>query len=160
MFEFLHKKKQKGQRLANPAFGTVRELAAFPDEAFSSGALGPGVSIEPVSGKVEAPISGKVTALLETNHAIGITSDEGIEVLIHIGVDTVELHGKYFKSQVKINQEVKKGEALLTFDIPKIKEAGYPVTIAFIILNETKDVHYFHLGETLLQQETIMELDN
>jgi PTS system beta-glucosides-specific IIC component len=96
------------------------------------------VAIEPSEGKLVAPVSGRVTALFPTNHAIGFTTDEGVEILIHIGMDTVELNGKYFTSHVSMDSRVEKGQLLIEFDIQKIKSEGLSVTTPVVVTNHTQ----------------------
>nr|WP_144922860.1 beta-glucoside-specific PTS transporter subunit IIABC [Paenibacillus bovis] len=125
----------KVETIVSPLSGEVRNLADIDDAAFASGALGQGVAIEPIEGKLFAPVSGTVTALFPTNHAIGITSDEGAEILIHIGMDTVQLEGKHFASHTSQGSRVEQGQLLIEFDIEGIKEAGFPLTTPVVVTN-------------------------
>ncbi len=125
----------KQEVIVSPIKGDVVELANIKDEVFSKGLLGKGLAIEPKEGKVVAPVSGVVTTLFPTYHALGITSDNGAEILIHVGMDTVQLEGKCFTPKVKQGERVKAGQVLLEFDIKGIKEAGYPVTTPVIVSN-------------------------
>ena len=97
--------------------------------------LGKGIAIEPSVGRAVSPINGVVSTVFETKHAIGLTSDDGIEILIHIGIDTVKLNGEHFNTHVKSGDKVKVGDILVEFDIEKIKEAGYPIVTPVIITN-------------------------
>ncbi|MDF2789350.1 MAG: bglP, partial [Neobacillus sp.] len=90
---------------------------------------------EPSEGEVFAPFDGKVVALFPTKHAIGLVSNTGVEILIHVGLNTVELNGQYFDALVEANQEVKKGQLLLTFDMKKIQEAGYSTQVPVVVTN-------------------------
>jgi beta-glucoside PTS system EIICBA component len=121
--------------LTTPITGELMPLEDVEDAVFSSGAMGKGVAIEPTDGVVVAPFAGKVATIFPTKHAIGLVSEQGVEVLIHIGIDTVQLEGKYFEAHVKQDTIVKKGEKLVTFDINAIKESGYKVTTPVIITN-------------------------
>ncbi|WP_413527669.1 beta-glucoside-specific PTS transporter subunit IIABC [Marinilactibacillus psychrotolerans] len=121
--------------IESPVAGQVLPLSEVKDEAFSSGAMGRGIAIEPTEGKVVSPVKGKVTALFPTGHAIGITSDEGVELLIHVGMDTVQLDGKGFTAYVENGDTVEVGQTLIEFDIQVIKEAGYPVTTPVLVTN-------------------------
>ena len=121
--------------LVAPVSGKVVPLANVPDEAFSAGVLGKGIAIEPSEGRVVAPADATVTTLFPTGHAIGLITDKGAELLIHIGMDTVKLEGKYFKAHVKQGDKVKKGQLLIEFDVEKIKEAGYPVVTPVLVTN-------------------------
>ena len=118
-----------------PISGHVIPLSEVKDEAFSSGVLGQGLAIVPAEGKVYAPCDGVVSALFPTGHAIGITAANQAEVLLHIGMDTVKLEGKYFSPKVEAGANVKAGDLLLEFDMEKIKEAGYDVTTPVLITN-------------------------
>lgn len=121
--------------LASPLAGTAKALSECGDAAFASGAMGKGVVIEPEEGKLYAPCDGQVIMLFETLHAIGLKSREGAEILIHIGMDTVKLAGKGFKSYVKNGDQVKQGDLLLEFDISSIKEQGYRMETPVLITN-------------------------
>lgn len=121
--------------LNSPIPGTVIPLSEVKDEAFASEALGKGFAVEPSEGKVFAPFDGKVVALFPTKHAIGLVSNTGVEILIHVGLNTVELNGQYFDALVEANQEVKKGQLLLTFDMKKIQEAGYSTQVPVVVTN-------------------------
>lgn len=121
--------------LAAPVAGKVVPLANVPDEAFSAGILGKGIAIEPSVGRVVAPADATVTTLFPTGHAIGLITDKGAEILIHIGMDTVKLEGKYFHAHVQQGEKAKKGQLLIEFEPEKIKEAGYPVVTPVLVTN-------------------------
>ncbi|SFH42527.1 PTS system, beta-glucosides-specific IIC component [Priestia megaterium] len=125
----------KTASIVSPLTGDVKLLNQVNDQVFSSGALGKGIAIEPNTGNAFSPVDGVVSTLFPTGHAIGITSDEGIEILIHIGIDTVQLDGKHYEPQIKQGDRVKQGDLLVNFDIERIKEAGYQVTTPIIITN-------------------------
>ena len=125
----------KQEVIVSPIKGDVLPLSEVKDEVFSQGLLGKGVAIEPKEGKVVAPVDGTLTTLFPTHHALGITSDKGAEILIHVGMDTVQLEGKCFTPKVKQGERVKAGQVLLEFDIKGIKEAGYHVTTPVIVSN-------------------------
>lgn len=118
-----------------PADGKVIPLSEFPDEMFSEEVLGPGCGILPTGNLVSAPFNGTVTQVTDTLHAVGLTSNDGVEVLIHIGVDTVAMNGKGFKSHVKNDQKIYRGDPLITFDRDAIKAAGHPDAIAVVVTN-------------------------
>lgn len=118
-----------------PVKGNVVSRNAIPDETFASGILGDGVGIEPEIGVVVAPCDGKIASVTDTCHAIGMISDSGVEVLIHVGVDTVNMKGDGFELFVNMGDKVKAGQKLLTFDIEKIKAAGYSTTTAVLVGN-------------------------
>ncbi|MGQ4668533.1 beta-glucoside-specific PTS transporter subunit IIABC [Metabacillus halosaccharovorans] len=123
------------EEIASPLKGEVKILSDIKDEAFASGALGDGVAIEPIEGKLFAPASGTVSALFPTNHAIGIKTDQGAEILIHIGMDTVKLGGKHFSAHTSQGARVEKGQLLIEFDIKQIKAEGLPVTTPVVVTN-------------------------
>lgn len=135
----------KKEAIMSPLTGTIKPLKAINDQVFASEAIGKGVAIEPAIGKVFAPVNGVVSTLFPTGHAIGITSEEGAEILIHIGLDTVQLEGKYFSPQVKQGDSVKQGDLLVEFDIESITAAGYQVTTPVIITNTNQ---YMDVVET------------
>lgn len=118
-----------------PIVGKVVPLSETSDEAFSSKALGDGVAIIPSEGKVFSPIDGTISSFFPTKHAIGILSNSGVEILIHVGIDTVNLEGKFFQDFVKEGDIVKKGDLLLKFDIEGIKKSGYNTITPMVIVN-------------------------
>ncbi len=124
-----------GETLAAPLSGRVIPLNEVQDAAFSSGVLGQGVAIVPAEGRVYAPCDGVISALFPTGHAIGITADNGAEMLLHIGMDTVKLEGRYFTPRVEAGAQVRKGDLLVEFDMEKIKGEGYDVTTPVLITN-------------------------
>ena len=115
--------------------GHAIPLSEVKDEVFSCGALGKGVGIVPTKGEVVSPEDATVTVIYPTLHALGLMLDSGVELLIHIGIDTVKLDGKYFTQLVKEGEHVKKGTKLIQFDMNAIKEAGYDLTTPIIITN-------------------------
>ena len=115
--------------------GTVVPLADVKDEAFASGALGDGIAIEPTDGELVAPADGEISSTFETHHAVGMTTTDGAELLMHIGIDTVKLGGKHFTYLVNEGDKVKKGQLLIRFELEAIKAEGYPVTTPLIVCN-------------------------
>ena len=115
--------------------GTVVPLADVKDEAFASGALGDGIAIEPTDGELVAPADGEISSTFETHHAVGMTTADGAELLMHIGIDTVKLGGKHFTYLVNDGDKVKKGQPLIRFELEAIKAEGYPVTTPVIVCN-------------------------
>ncbi len=115
--------------------GTVVKLEDVEDDVFSQKILGEGAAVEPSEGKLYAPCDGKIDSVFDTKHAVNMVSDDGVEILLHIGIDTVKLGGQYFEAHVSDGQEVKKGDLLISFDMDKIKAAGYKVTTPLIIGN-------------------------
>ncbi|HKM98561.1 MAG TPA: PTS beta-glucoside transporter subunit IIABC [Buttiauxella sp.] len=118
-----------------PMSGTVLAMDQVPDSTFASGLLGDGAAIIPLTGKVIAPFHGEVASLFQTRHAIGLLSDSGIEMLIHIGIDTVKLDGQYFTAHVKVGDKIKPGDLLIEFDRQAILDAGYDLATPVIISN-------------------------
>lgn len=115
--------------------GTVVPLSEVEDEAFATGILGEGIAIEPSEGKLYAPCDAKVEGVLDTKHAVNLVTESGCEILMHIGIDTVKLGGKYFETHVTEGQNVRKGDLLVSFDIQKIHEAGYKTTTPMVVCN-------------------------
>ena len=122
-------------KVYSPLKGEAIALSDVKDQTFASGVLGQGFAVVPAAGKVVAPFDGKVTTLFETKHAIGLTSDAGIEVLVHVGLNTVALEGKYFKALVSEGDNVKAGQPLLTFDVKAIAAEGYDLTTPVVVTN-------------------------
>ena len=121
--------------IVSPLEGNIVQLADVEDVAFSTGALGKGIAIEPTVGKLYAPADGVVTVMFPTGHAAGLTTDTGVEILMHIGLDTVELNGEHFTIHANQGDKVKKGDLLVEFDIQAIKAAGKVVTTPIVITN-------------------------
>jgi PTS system beta-glucosides-specific IIC component len=122
-------------QISSPVEGKVIPLSQVKDQVFSAGLLGKGVGIEPTGNEIVAPFDGTISTLFPTKHAIGIVSENGTELLIHIGIETVELNGKFFETHVKQGDYVKRGQLLVSADFAKITEAGYNTQIPVIITN-------------------------
>lgn len=131
--------------ISSPIKGETIKLEDIEDAAFATGVLGQGLAIKPTEGKVVAPVSGEITTLFPSLHAIGITSDEGVEILIHVGLDTVQLEGKGFKAHVKQGDKIVKGQELVTFDIDFIQESGYSIVTPVVVTNYND---YFEIAAT------------
>lgn len=129
-----------------PVEGTVIPHTEIRDETFASGALGAGVGIIPAKGEVVAPFDGEIAMFFDTKHAIGLLSNDGIEILIHVGINTVELNGKHFRALKQSGDKVKAGDKLLEFDMDAIKAAGYDVTTA-VLVSAPKKVETVKTGE-------------
>ena len=139
--------------------GTVVPLADVKDEAFASGVLGDGIAIEPSDGELVAPADGEISSTFETHHAVGMTTADGAELLMHIGIDTVKLGGKHFAYLVNEGDKVKKGQPLIRFELEAIKAEGYPVTTPVIVCN-TDDYAAVEAkaGGTVKQGDALLEL--
>ena len=137
--------------------GEAIELSKVKDEAFSSGVMGKGIGIIPNSGYLYAPADGEISTVFITKHAVGMVTDEGVEILMHIGINTVELEGKGFKQIVKDGQKVKKGDILIEFDIDLIKDKNYDTTTIMIISNteEYSDIEVLNLGNVNKDTEVL-----
>lgn len=149
----------KDESISSPIEGSAVELKNVKDPVFSAGTVGKGIAVKPMSDEVHAPFDGKVISVFPTKHAIGLKSDNGVELLIHLGIDTVNLKGKYFDSKVKDGQRIKKGDLLETFDVKEIEKAGYDTVVPIIVTNsdnfddiipEKKDGDDVKFGEQLL----------
>ena len=127
----------------SPLKGAAVLMADVPDETFATDVLGMGAAVDPSEGKVVAPADGEVSTLFDTHHAIGLTLDNGMEMLIHVGINTVELNGEGYKAHVSEGDRVTRGQTLITFDIPLIKSKGYKTITPVIITNpdDYKDIH-------------------
>lgn len=121
--------------IGSPIEGKTVALSEVNDPTFSQEILGKGIAIEPSIGRVVAPVNGTVELMFETKHALSIVSEEGVELLIHVGLDTVMLKGKHYTTHAKVGDKVVKGDLLLEFDIEKIKAAGYSVITPVIVCN-------------------------
>ena len=139
--------------------GTVVPLADVKDEAFASGVLGDGIAIEPSDGELVAPADGEISSTFETHHAVGMTTADGAELLMHIGIDTVKLGGKHFTYLVNEGDKVKRGQPLIRFELEAIKAEGYPVTTPVIVCN-TDDyaVVEAKASGTVKQGDALLEL--
>ncbi|AFM69306.1 beta-glucoside-specific PTS transporter subunit IIABC [Enterococcus hirae] len=141
--------------LKSPLSGKVLPLSDVPDKVFSSGAMGKGLAIDPEKGELIAPADGEITTIFPTGHAVGLTTKDGIEILMHIGMDTVELEGQGFETFVKQGDQVKAGDLMVRFDIEAIKAAGYSVITPIVITNTE---HFADVLE-LNQEELIASED-
>ena len=129
----------------SPVEGKTIPLTQVSDEVFASGVLGKGIAVQPASGKILAPADATVSMIYPTLHAVGLILDSGIEMMIHIGIDTVKLNGKYFEKHVQDGDHVKKGQLLVSFDIQKIEQAGYDLTTTVVVTNSK---NYAAIGST------------
>lgn len=137
--EAQHKKTVKNVSVYSPVKGSAIDLTSVDDEVFSKLTMGDGIAIEPIEGKIYSPVDGIIRVAYDTGHAVGLHSDDGEEMLIHIGIDTVNLKGKFFKLYVKVGMRVKKGDLLVEFDLDQVKAAGYD-PIVMVIITKTDNL--------------------
>ena len=142
----------------SPIQGNAIALEEVKDATFASGVLGKGFAIVPQEGKVYAPFDGILDLVYDTKHALGLTSKDGIEVLIHVGLNTVELNGTHYTAHAESGDAIKKGQLLLEFDIDAIKKAGYDVTTPVLVTNadEYEDVHVEKTGAIQIEEKAIV----
>ncbi|MED4074059.1 beta-glucoside-specific PTS transporter subunit IIABC [Priestia endophytica] len=149
------------QNIFSPITGKVVRLTEVNDPTFSKEIMGKGIAIEPEVGRAVSPVNGVVTTLFKTKHAIGIVGDDGVEVLIHIGIDTVNLDGKYFSAHIEQGDRVEIGDVLVDFNIEKIKEAGYQTVTPIIITNTSSYTNIEGLEtETVKEKELLLKIIN
>lgn len=140
MFGKLFKAKKDMFQITAPITGKAVPLTEVPDEAFAGGHMGRGIAIEPSVGKLIAPFDAVVAHVIHTNHAVILEHASGLQLLVHIGINTVAMKGEGFKGYVQIGDEVKAGQTLVEFDIEAIRAAGYPLITPVIIANEDESV--------------------
>lgn len=138
--------------IASPLTGRAMPLSEAPDEVFASGAMGKGIAIEPTEGVVKSPVNGTVVTIFPTGHAIGLVTENGAEILIHIGLDTVNLEGRGFEKLVASGDKVEAGQELVRFDIALIKAAGYQTVTPIIVTNSPDYADILVTAETDIQQ--------
>ena len=146
--------------VAAPVSGTVVPLSEVPDPTFAQGILGPGAAVQPSEGRIVAPANGTVDMMFDTGHAVSMTTAEGAELLIHVGIDTVNLKGEHYTAKGKSGDTVRKGDTLIEFDLDAIKAAGYEVVTPIIVCNpdvfasvKTEGAGGIQAGDTLLTLE-------
>lgn len=144
----------------SPLTGTIIPLNQVNDPTFASELMGKGIAIIPTEGKAYAPDDGEVVSLFRTKHAIGFQTDSGVEILIHIGIDTVKLDGQHFQAHVQAGNKVKKGDLLVSFDIEAIKQAGFEVSTPIIITNsdDYQKIQTIHQSETIEKGDVLLTL--
>lgn len=147
--------KANEETILAPIEGTIKPVEESSDAAFASGALGKGVIITPSAGKVYAPVSGTVTVLFPSLHAIGITSDSGVELLIHIGINTVQLEGKGFTAHIKQGDYIECGQLLVEFDMDYITKEGYSLETPVLVTNynDLKEIKITDKTNSSLKEE-------
>lgn len=134
MFDFL-KKKDKGIEIGSPVKGKAVPISKVSDPTFGEEILGKGVAIQPADGKIYAPADGTIEMLFDTKHAVSMTTTEGVELLVHIGLDTVALKGEHFTAHKGNGDAVKKGDLLISVDLEAVKAAGYDVITPMVVCN-------------------------
>ncbi|QLY82273.1 PTS glucose transporter subunit IIA [Clostridium intestinale] len=157
MFKNLFKKKNENLLYAF-CDGESLDLSKVNDEVFSQKMMGDGIAIKPSNTKVYAPCESEiVTIMMESKHAVGLRTKEGIELLIHVGIDTVNLKGEGFSIHCKENQQVKKGDLLLSFDREVLKRENLDDTIMLILAEPNgHEIKKYHVGETMKASESIL----
>ncbi|EAF8531563.1 PTS beta-glucoside transporter subunit IIBCA [Listeria monocytogenes] len=147
------------ETIYSPLQGEIIALNDVKDEVFSAGIMGAGVAILPASGEIRAPFDGTVLSVFQTKHAIGLISKQGVELLIHVGLDTVNLNGQFFDIEVSESEEIKKGDLLGRFELDAIKKAGYDITMPIIVTNSATlaDVITVNLGKSVDNNQKILE---
>ncbi|MEK0174477.1 PTS glucose transporter subunit IIA [Tetragenococcus halophilus] len=144
-------KSRKQDIIASPLNGEVKNLSKVNDEVFSSGSMGKGIVIVPKKGIVYAPTNATISMVFKTGHAIGLTTELGTEILIHIGLDTVELKGEGFEKLVQEGDEVLAGQPLIIFEIDKLQQKGYEIDIPIVISNISENADIFITDEKQLE---------
>jgi len=146
--------------IKSPIKGEIYPITEVRDQTFKDKLLGDGIAIYPEKGRVVSPVDGTVAIIFETNHACSIVSDSGAEILIHIGLDTVNLKGQYYKSYVNNDSKVKTGDLLIEFDIEKIRAAGYDLITPIVITNTSsyKSVEGIRQGH-VEELEALMKIE-
>lgn len=129
------KKEKAVMKVGSPVAGEAVSLAEVSDPVFSQEVLGKGVAIRPVSGQVRAPEDGVISAVFETGHAFSMTTREGIEILVHVGLDTVQLKGEHFQIHRRDGEEVRKGDLILSANLEAIQAAGYDTVTLLVVCN-------------------------
>ena len=161
LFDKLFGKKEEinPNHIYAPMAGEAVEISEVPDPTFSSGMLGNGIAIKPTDGKVCSPVNGTVDMMFDTGHAVTLVSDNGIEILIHVGLETVGLEGKPFQVKVQNGQKVKKGDILMIADLAAIEAAGLP-TITPVLICNTDDYTTFNTttGKAVTNADVVIEL--
>lgn len=146
----------KKEQIYSPLTGKAVALSTINDPAFSTGAMGKGLAIVPEIGEVVAPVDGVITSLFPTGHAIGLTTNAGTEILIHVGINTVALKGKHFSPVVQEGDIVRQGDLLIQFDIDKIKEAGYETVTPVIVTLTQQEVDVFETNQEQVQKNDVL----
>lgn len=157
MFNLFKKKKIQ---IGSPCQGEVIALNTVNDPTFAQEMIGKGIAVKPTDGKIYSPVNGTVSMIFPTLHAVGLQSEEGVELLVHVGIDTVNLKGEGFKGHVQMGDTVKMGDLLLEADLDAIKNAGYDTVIPVVVTN-TPDFKSIEggTGKSVQPKDTIMEIE-
>lgn len=152
--------ESNGNHIYAPIEGQAVAITEVPDPTFAEGMLGNGIAIQPTDGKVVSPVNGTVDMMFDTGHAVSLVSDTGVEILIHVGLETVSLEGKPFKIAVKSGDKVKKGQLLMEADLEAIKAAGLP-TITPVLVCNTDDYPTFKttIGKAVTNADVVIEVE-
>ncbi|WP_407929204.1 PTS sugar transporter subunit IIA [Agrilactobacillus fermenti] len=156
MFKFFGKKKQIDNQVYAPATGELVDISQVSDKVFSSKAMGEGFGIQPNADQIVAPVSGTVSMVASTKHAIGITMANGLEVLIHMGVDTVDLKGAPFEIQVAADEPVTGGQPIATMDLAQVKAANLDTVIIVVITNSADKLGALNVAKGPVEQSQVV----
>ncbi|TDX51378.1 PTS sugar transporter subunit IIA [Orenia marismortui] len=153
-------KKDKAVTLTSPLTGKVLDLSKVPDEVFSNKMVGDGVAIEPTDGVLVSPVKGTIKQIFPTKHAVGIETDEGVEILMHIGINTVELSGEGFEKLAEVGSKVKVGDKLIKFDLDYIEENATSIITPILITNmdDIKGIDRLSDGEVKLGENELLKV--
>lgn len=158
-FKRIIKKKINDNLLYSPVKGIVKDLSKVEDKVFSSGIVGKGIAVEPLDNIIISPISGKVMTVFPTKHAICIRGNNGCELLVHIGIDTVKLKGKYFDIKLKEGQTIKAGALMGTVQFDEIKKSGCGTDVILVITNpDTYNIERVFKGEMIDKSEALLSV--
>lgn len=161
VFKNLFKKNKEQYEFAAPMKGKLLSISEVPDPAFSGKMMGDGFAIEPVDGNVVSPVDGKIQMVFPTKHAIGIAADNGLEILVHFGLDTVTLNGEGFEVLVVENQTIKKGEPMLRVDIDSIRGKVPSLVSPVVVTNlNGKEIELTHKGNVEKGETVILKVNN
>lgn len=154
------KKKKQVYTILSPVKGELIDVTALKDPVFSECMMGKSIAVNPLDNKVVSPIEGSIELVFETGHAIGFKSKEGVELLLHLGIDTVQLAGKYFNVSVKQGDTVKQGDLIAEYDVEKIKKEGYnPVAILIVTNSDQWSQIVYESPKEVTTQDKVMEIE-
>lgn len=163
MFESLKKMfkgESKTMSIKSPAEGRTIPMSEVDDQTFAQELLGPGIAICPSKGRIVSPVDGTVTMVFDTNHAVCVQSDDGVEIIVHAGLDTVQLKGKHYTAKKKAGDQVKAGDVLLELDLEAITKAGYDVTTPIVITNlRNYKISECFVNKEVREGEEVMKLE-